>query len=176
MTEAIGTQNTSLLSSVIQALLATSPKFSMPERSFSEARYLLWNNLRDASKGRQVIKSPAVPPSSLVFSTPLYSAGAVGAKTTWIFGYLASKAGMILSVQMARSSLRQLSMVVVTFSAGACVAAAPPQAVKIHERPTSRLINVNDLRIFFSFSFSLAIVHSPNKLPVHLFENTTSFT
>ena len=37
---------------------------------------------REASNGRQVIRSPAVPPSSLVFSTPLYSAGALGANTT----------------------------------------------------------------------------------------------
>jgi hypothetical protein len=38
ITEAIGTQKTSLPSSVIQALLATSEKFSMPGRSLSDER------------------------------------------------------------------------------------------------------------------------------------------
>src|SRR5215211_2180272 len=125
MTEAIGTQNTSAPSSVIHALLATSPKFSMPGRSFKEVRCPCWNNSSEASKGRQVIRSPAVPPCSLVLRTPLYSAGAVGEKTKWMLGYLASKAGMIVSSQMDRSSLRQLSMVRVTSSpvAGASVAA-----------------------------------------------------
>ena len=38
MTEAIGTQNSVLPSSVIQALLATSEKLSMPFRSVTGAR------------------------------------------------------------------------------------------------------------------------------------------
>jgi hypothetical protein len=38
ITEAIGTQKTSLPSSVIQALLATSEKFSMPGRSLSDGQ------------------------------------------------------------------------------------------------------------------------------------------
>src|SRR5689334_2356564 len=116
MTEAIGTQKTSLPSSVIQALFATSPKLSMPGRSLSEVKRPCWNRPSETSNGRQVIRSPAVPPSSLVFSAALYSVGAVGAKTTWMLGFLASKAGMILSDQIDRSSLRQLSMVNVTLS------------------------------------------------------------
>src|SRR5688572_23294431 len=155
----------------------------MPARSFREARCPCWNSSSEASKGRQVIRSPAVPPCNLVLSTPLYSAGAVGANTTFMFGYLASKAGMIVSSQMDRSSLRQLSIVNVTASplvaggsvasasgggddsgggvaaggsvtTGACVGVAPPpQAVKISESATKRLTIVNVLRIFFSFSY-----------------------
>jgi hypothetical protein len=91
-----------------------------------------------------------------------------------MFGYLASKAGMILSDQMDRSSLRQLSIVRVTFSAGAWVA-APPQAVRINERAASKLIIVNVLRIFFSFCIDLKVIHLRNKLHVHGSESTTSF-
>src|SRR5689334_8339550 len=116
ITEAIGTQNTVLPSSVIQALLATSPKISMPARSFNATRRPCWNSASEASNGRQATRSPAVPPVSLVFSAALYSVGAVGAKTTWMFGFLASNAGMILSDQIDRSSLRQLSIVSVTLS------------------------------------------------------------
>src|SRR3982750_569046 len=111
----MGTQKTSLPSSVIQALLATSPKLLIPGRSFNDARRLFWNSASEASNGRQVTRSPAVPPSSLVFSAALYSVGAVGANTTWILGFLASNAGMIVSDHIFRSSLRQLSMVRVTF-------------------------------------------------------------
>jgi hypothetical protein len=57
-----------------------------------------------------------VLPSSLVFKAALYSVGAVGAKTTWMLGFLVSKAGMILSAQIDRSSLRQLSMVKASYS------------------------------------------------------------
>src|SRR5689334_13308911 len=88
----------------------------MPGRSFSATRRPCWNSPSERSNGRQVIRSPAVPPVSLVFRAALYSVGAVGAKTTWMLGFLASNAGMILSDQMVRSSLRQLSMVRVTFS------------------------------------------------------------
>ena len=73
----------------------------------------------EASNGRQVMRSPAVPPSSLAFSAALYSVGAVGANMTLMPGFLASKAGMILSCQIGRSSLRQLSMVSVVSSAEA---------------------------------------------------------
>jgi hypothetical protein len=47
----------------------------------------------------------------LLLSTALYSAGAVGAKETSMSGNWALKAGMIVSRQMLRSSLRQLSIV-----------------------------------------------------------------
>src|SRR5690349_8031434 len=132
MTEAIGTQKMVLPSSVIQALFATSPKLSMPGRSFSEARLPCWNSASEASNGRQLTKSPAVPPVSLVFSAALYSVGAVGAKTTWMLGFFASNAGMIVSDQIFRSSLRQLSMVSVTLSpdaAGAAVVGAAAAVV-----------------------------------------------
>ena len=56
----------------------------------------------EASKGRQVIRSPAVPASSLEFSTALYSAGRDGAKTTLMPGLAASKAGMIVSCQIGQ--------------------------------------------------------------------------
>src|SRR5437868_7163150 len=126
ITEAIGTQNTVLPSSVIQALLATSPKFSIPLRSFSGARFPLLNRSSEASNGRQLIRSPAVPPWSLVLSAALYSVGAVGWKATLMLGYLASNAGMILSCQIERSSLRQLSIVRFTVAAaGAAVVLGP---------------------------------------------------
>ena len=41
MTEAIGTQKTSLPSSVIQALLATSPKFAMPGQVIQRSQIAL---------------------------------------------------------------------------------------------------------------------------------------
>jgi hypothetical protein len=43
----------------------------------------------------------------------LYSVGAEGANTTLMPGLAFSKAGISFSCQMARSSLRQLSMVIV---------------------------------------------------------------
>ena len=42
-----------------------------------------------------MIRSPALPAASLEFSAALYSAGAVGAKTTLMPGFAASKAGMV---------------------------------------------------------------------------------
>src|SRR5918992_3444441 len=110
MTDAIGTQKTSLPSSVIQADLATSPKFSMPGRSLSGARWPSSKSSSEASNGRQVMRSPALPPSSLLLSAALYSVGAVGANVTWMSGYVASNAGMMVSSQTVRSSFRQLSM------------------------------------------------------------------
>jgi hypothetical protein len=62
MTEAIGTQNVVLPSSVVQALLATSEKLAMLGRSLSAERKPLLKSSRDASNGRQVMRSPAVPP------------------------------------------------------------------------------------------------------------------
>ena len=63
--------------------------------------------------------SPADPASSLEFKTALYSVGADGVKFNLIPGCAASKAGIICSCQMARSSFRQLSIVSVTSSATA---------------------------------------------------------
>src|SRR6266511_2959832 len=125
MTDAIGTQKTSEPSSVIQALFATSPKFSIPGRSLSEARWPAVNSSSDASNGRHVIRSPALPPSSLLLRAALYSVGAVGENVTLMLGFSASKAGMMVSSQTARSSLRQLSMVNSTVSPPA-PADAPP--------------------------------------------------
>ena len=71
MTEAIGTQNGVLPSSVIQALWATALKLPIPSRSVNEARWPSSNRVREASNGRQVIRSPAVPPSSRVASAAL---------------------------------------------------------------------------------------------------------
>ncbi len=71
-----------------------------------------------------MIRSPAEPASSLAFSAALYSVGAEGAKFTLMPGLAFSKAGMSFSCQMARSSLRQLSMV----SVASCAIAAPPVA------------------------------------------------
>src|SRR4051812_49392287 len=69
-----------------------------------------WNSCREASKGRQVMMSPAEPPSSLAFRAELYSLGAVGWNLSLMSGCLASNAGMIFSCQIGRSSLRQLSI------------------------------------------------------------------
>src|SRR5690242_1472910 len=123
MTEAIGTQNVLLPSSVDQPERATEPKFSMPLRSVTGARCPFLNNSSEASNGRQVIRSPAVPASSLEFSAALYSVGAVGENTTLMPGFAFSKAGMILSCQIGKSSLRQLSIVSVTSLAGAAAGA-----------------------------------------------------
>ena len=74
--------------------------------------------------------SPAVPASSLEFSAALYSFGAVGWKFSLMPGWLFSKAGMIFSCQIGRSSLRQLSMVSVASAAraGAAAPARTPDA------------------------------------------------
>ena len=119
MTEAIGTQKVVLPSSVLQPERATELKFFMPSRSVTGARWPFLNSSSEASNGRQVMRSPAVPASSLELSAALYSVGAVGENTTLMPGFFASKAGMILSCQIGRSSLRQLSIVRVTSSADA---------------------------------------------------------
>src|ERR1051325_6551994 len=119
MTEAIGTQNVVLPSSVVQPERATEPKFFMPLRSLTDVRWPFLKSSSEASNGRQVMRSPAVPASSLEFSAALYSVGAVGENVTLMPGFFASNAGMILSCQIDRSSLRQLSMVRVTSSAAA---------------------------------------------------------
>src|SRR6188474_706885 len=122
MTEAIGTQKVVLPSSVLQPERATGPKFSIPLRSVTAARYPFLNRSSEESNGRQVMRSPAVPASSLEFSAALYSVGAVGENTTLMPGFAFSNAGMILSCQIVRSSLRQLSIVSVTSPAGAVAA------------------------------------------------------
>jgi hypothetical protein len=53
----------------------------------------------------------------LAFSAALYSGGAEGVKFTLMSGLAFSKAGMSFCCQMARSSLRQLSMFIVAGSA-----------------------------------------------------------
>src|SRR5262245_62657275 len=135
MTDAMGTQYVTLPSSVLQPERATGPKASMPARSVTGARWPLLYSSSEASNGRQVIKSPAVPASSLVFSAALYSVGAVGENTTLMPGFLASKAGMIFSCQIGRSSLRQLSMVSVTSSAEAST--APSDRLNRNAAPAS---------------------------------------
>src|SRR4051812_24282349 len=108
MTEAIGTQKVDLPSSVVQAAFATGEKFSIPGRSFKLVKLPFLNSASDLSKGRQVMMSPALPASILAEVAASYSVGAVGEKTSLMPGFLASKAGMIFSCQICRSSLRQL--------------------------------------------------------------------
>ena len=76
-----------------------------------------------------------MPASSLEFSAALYSVGAEGLKATLIPGCEASKAGMIFSCQIGRSSLRQLSIVRFTSWAKA----APP-ATSVE--PRSRVVSL----------------------------------
>src|SRR5450631_3922247 len=77
------------------------------------------------------MRSPAVPASSLALSAALYSVGAVGANFTVMSGCVFSNAGMIFSCQIARSSLRQLSIVSVT---GAAYAALAPARIALDMR------------------------------------------
>src|SRR5690349_19567482 len=124
ITEAIGTQKVVLPSSVDQAVRATGVKLAMPFRSSSGSRRPFLNSSREASNGRQVTRSPAVPASSLELSAALYSVGAIGLNCTLMLGWLFSNTGRIWSRQIARSSLRQLSMVSVTGEAARAFAAA----------------------------------------------------
>ena len=75
ITEAIGMQNVALPSSVLQAATAKSGKFCSSGMPVSESSLPFWNSCRAASNGRQVIRSPAVPPSSLARSAASYSRG-----------------------------------------------------------------------------------------------------
>src|SRR5262245_52367583 len=111
MTEAIGTQNVALPSSVVHADLATAAKPSMPGRLVRSASCPLLYSASDLSNGRHVMRSPAEPASSFAAVAASYSVGAVGEKVTLMPGFFASNAGMILSCQIDRSSVRQLSMV-----------------------------------------------------------------
>ena len=86
MTEAIGTQNVSLPSSVDQADFATSEKFFMPARSLSEVSCLFLNSSSETSNGRQVMRSPAVPPARRALTAALYSVGAEGENSTVMSG------------------------------------------------------------------------------------------
>src|SRR5690606_1556412 len=136
ITLAIGTQKVAAASSVCQADLATSEKFAMAARPERSASLPSWKSESEASKGRQVIRSPAVPASSLELSAALYSVGAEGVNCTLMPGCAASKAGMIWSCQIVRSSLRQLSIVSVT----SCAAAMPAaRIVEASSSPASRL-------------------------------------
>ena len=139
MTEAIGTQKVEAPSSVCQADFATSEKFAIEARSLRSANCPFLNNSSEASKGRQVIRSPAEPASSLEFSTALYSAGALGAKLTLMPGLASSKAGMMVSCQICRSSLRQLSMV----SVASCAEAAPASRALVSSPRRSILVMKN---------------------------------
>ena len=58
----------------------------MPGRSVRSARWPLLKSSSEASNGRQVMRSPAVPASSLAFSAALYSVGADGEKMTLMPG------------------------------------------------------------------------------------------
>src|ERR1051325_3413995 len=111
ITDAIGTQKVLEPSSVDHADFATGEKFSMPGRLVRSASWPLLKRSSEASKGRQVMRSPTEPASSLALSAALYSVGAEGEKTTLMPGLAFSKAGISFSCQMERSSLRQLSMV-----------------------------------------------------------------
>ncbi len=86
MTEAIGTQNVSLPSSVCHADLATSEKFFMPGRSLSATSCFFLKMSSEASNGRQVMRSPAVPPARRALSAALYSVGADGENSTVMSG------------------------------------------------------------------------------------------
>src|ERR1700751_5376936 len=92
---------------------------------------------RDLSNGRQAIRSPAVPALSFASKIALYSVGAVGEKTTSISGCFFMKAGKMVSCQIFKSSLRQLSMVRWTFP---CAQTLPMPA-----RKTSPNRNVTNL-------------------------------
>src|SRR5918993_33118 len=104
-------QNVVLPSSVDQALFATSEKFSMPFTSLTEARLPFLNKSREASNGRQVMRSPAVPPASRALRAALYSVGGSALNCTLMFGCFLLKAGMILVFHTSASSFRQLSIV-----------------------------------------------------------------
>jgi hypothetical protein len=78
ITEAIGTQKVAAPSSVDQPDLATSEKFAMAGRSVRSARCPFSKRARPGSNGRQVMRSPAEPASSLELRTALYFAGAEG--------------------------------------------------------------------------------------------------
>ena len=143
ITEPIGTQKVDLPSSVVQALLATSEKFFMLGKSFSGARLPRVKSCSEASNGRQVMMSPAVPACSLASSAALYSFGAVGLNSTAISGCLAMKAGMIFCFQMSASSLRQLSI-------ESFPAEAPPLSAALASAASR-----TDFKPVFNIAFSL---------------------
>ena len=150
ITLAIGTQKVAEPSSVVQPDFATSEKFAIAVRPVRSASLPLLKRSRLASNGRQVIRSPAEPASSLEFSAALYSVGAEGVKSSLMPGWLASKAGMICSCQIARSSLRQLSIVSVTSWAKA---AEPASSVVPSSAPFSGVVLIR--------WFSLLVGRSP---------------
>src|SRR5919112_365211 len=126
-------QKVVLPSSVDQALFATSEKFSNPFTSLTETRLPFLNRSRDASNGRQVMRSPAVPPARRALRAALYSVGGSALNCTLMFGCFLLKAGMILVFHTSASSLRQLSMVRVWAEA----ALAKARAAAATEAPAS---------------------------------------
>src|SRR5690606_149893 len=148
MTDAMGTQKVVAPSSVVHADFATSEKFCMPARSLSGASWPFSNMASVRSNGRQVIRSPAVPASSLALTAELYSVGAIGAKVTLMLGCLASKVGMIFSCQIGRSSLRQLSMVGVV----SCAIAMPAGASTVVAKSMPFSMRVMSFSLLFALS------------------------
>ena len=71
---------------------------------------MLLIELQRASNGRQVMRSPAVPPARRALSAALYSAGAEGENSTLMSGIMLVEGGNDLLFQMSASSLRQLSI------------------------------------------------------------------
>src|SRR5918998_6389169 len=94
ITDAIGMQKVVLPSSVDQALLATSEKFSMPLTSLTEVKLPFLNRSREASNGRQVMRSPAVPPAKRALRAALYSVGGSALEWTLVVGGFLLKGGM----------------------------------------------------------------------------------
>ena len=137
-----------LPSSVCQALLATLEKLLMPFKPSSASSCFLANNSRLLSNGRQVIKSPALPACSFASSAALYSVGALGAKTTSIFGNFLLKAGIIWVCQIFKSSLRQDSMLILVLS---CDNAKPPKIAPVANK------NATVAAFFISLLFVLRL-------------------
>ena len=140
ITLAIGTQKVALASSVCQADFATGEKLAIEARPDRSARCPASYSASEASKGRQVMRSPAEPASSFEFSAALYSAGAEGAKTTLISGCCASNAGISASCQIVRSSLRQDSMVSVVWACAALM--SEELASTVLARRANRIVRV----------------------------------
>jgi hypothetical protein len=94
------------------------------------------------------MRSPAEPASSFALSAALYSVGADGENTTLMPGLAFSKAGISFSCQIARSSLRQLSMVIVL----SCASAEPakPSALEPRRSAVRNLVLIRSLPVFGS--------------------------
>src|SRR6478735_1205 len=148
-------QKVVLPSSVDQALFATSEKFSMPFTSLTETRLPFLNMSREVSKGRQVMRSPAVPPARRALRAALYSVGGSALNCTLMSGYFLLKAGMILVFQTSASSLRQLSMVSVWAEAALAKAKAATATEAVASKCPARRRNAFEPS-FVIVSFLLA--------------------